>query len=139
MGLAGYYQKFIQHFGVLANPLNRLLSKEEFQWSDAVEAAFQNLKITLTSPSVLRLPNWSHPFVIECDACGCGIEAVLTQNNQPIAYFSKALKETSLALSTYVKEMLATVKSIRKWRPYLLGKSFIVRTDQRSLKYLMEE
>ena len=44
-----------------------------------------------------------------------------------------------MALSIYEKEMLAIVKSIRKWRPYLLGKPFTIRTDQKSLKYLLEQ
>lgn len=35
--------------------------------------------------------------------------------------------------------MLAIVKSIRKWRPYLLRKPFTIRTDQKSLKYLLEQ
>jgi len=56
-----------------------------------------------------------------------------------VAYFSAALKGTSLTLSTYEKEMLAIVKAIRKWRHYLLGKPFIVRTDHKSLKYLLEQ
>lgn len=55
------------------------------------------------------------------------------QENQPVAYFSEALKGSALHLSTYEKEMIAIVKSIRKWRPYLLGKAFTVQTDQRSL------
>ncbi|KAJ8759120.1 hypothetical protein K2173_004127 [Erythroxylum novogranatense] len=58
---------------------------------------------------------------------------------KPIAYFSEALKGTALHLSTYEKEMLAIVKAVRKWRPYLLGRPFIVRTDQRSLKFLLEQ
>ncbi|KAK9189481.1 hypothetical protein WN943_018078 [Citrus x changshan-huyou] len=85
------------------------------------------------------LPDFSQQFVIECDASGIGIGAVLTQTNQPIAYYSEALKGTILLLSTYEKEMLAVVKSIWKWRPYLLGKPFTVRTDQKSLKYLLEQ
>lgn len=103
------------------------------------ELAFKQLKEALTSPPVLSLPNFSQRFVIECDASGNRIGAILSQHHRPIAYFSEALKGSTLALSTYEKEMLAIVKSIRKWRPYLLGKLFTVRTDQRSLKYLLEQ
>jgi len=35
--------------------------------------------------------------------------------------------------------MLVVVKVVRKWRPYLLGKSFVIKTDHRSLKYLLEQ
>lgn len=80
--------------------------------------AFQQLKQSLITASVLGLPNFSQPFIIECDASGGGLGAVLIQNGRPIAYFSKAIKGTALALSTYEKEMLAIVKSVQKWRPY---------------------
>ena len=115
------------------------MSKEGFKWNDATELAFRRLKKTLTSPPVLGLLDFSQIFVIECDASGIGIGAVISQNNRPVAYFSEALKRSALLLSTYEKEMLAIVKSIQKWRPYLLGKPFTVRTDQRSLKYLLEQ
>ena len=64
---------------------------------------------------------------------------ILSQNNQPIAYYSEALKGKSKLLSTYDKEMLAVVKAVRKWRPYLLGRAFVIKTDHRSLKYLLEQ
>ena len=135
---AGYYRKFIRHFEGIAALLTQLLSKEGFKWNDAAELAFRRLKKTLTSPPVLGLLDFSQIFVIECDTSGIGIGAILSQNNRPIAYFSEALKRSAL-LSTYEKEMLAIVKSIQKWRPYLLGKPFTMPIDQRSLKYLLEQ
>ena len=77
--------------------------------------------------------------MVECDACGIGIGAILSQQGKPIAFFSEALKGAALALLTYEKEMLAIVNAIRKWRPYLLGRPFTVKTDQKSLKFLMEQ
>ena len=97
------------------------------------------MKEALTSPPVLCLPDFSQQFVIKYDASGVGIGAVLSQNNKPVAYFSEALKGSALLLSTYEKKMLAIVEAIHKWHPYLLGKSFLVRTDQKSLKYLLEQ
>lgn len=61
------------------------------------------------------------------------------KDSRPIAYYSEALKRLALALSTNEKEMLAVVKSMRKWHPYLLGKSFVVKTDHKSLKYQLEQ
>ncbi|RVW26324.1 Transposon Tf2-12 polyprotein [Vitis vinifera] len=101
--------------------------------------AFTQLKEALTLPPILRLLNFTQRFVIECDASGIGLGAILTQENRPVAYYSQALKGSALSLSTYEIEMLAIVKAIKLWRPYLLGKPFTVRTNQKSLKYLLEQ
>lgn len=134
LGLVGYYCKFNWHFGTITAPLNHLLTKEGFHWTEREEKAFQQLKVALMCPPVLRLPDFSQPFVIECDTSRIGIGAVLSQTSRPIAYFSEALKLTAQALSTYKKEMLVVVESIKKWRLYLVGKQFIVFTDKKSLK-----
>jgi hypothetical protein len=42
-------------------------------------------------------------------------------------------------MSTYEKELFALLTAIQKWRPYLLGQSFVVRIDQQSLKFLLEQ
>ena len=52
---------------------------------------------------------------------------------------SRALRLAKKAWSTYAKEMLAVIKAVRTWRPYLLGQWFVIQTDQRSLKYLLEQ
>ena len=52
---------------------------------------------------------------------------------------SKALGVTKQSWSIYAKEMLAIIKAIRTWRPYLLGRKFIIRTDQKSLKHLLDQ
>lgn len=61
-----------------------------------VEAAFNRLKEYLTSPQVLCLPDISQQFMVECDACGMGIDVVLFQNNRLIAYFSEPLEKLAL-------------------------------------------
>lgn len=60
------------------------------------------------------------------------------QEGQPIAFLSQTLKGQALFLSTYEKELLSLVTAVQKWRPYLLGQSFKVKTDQQSLKFLLE-
>jgi hypothetical protein len=139
LGLTGYYRKFIRHYGLLAAPLTALLKKNAFLWSSAATTAFLNLKNAVTSPPILRLPDFTKPFVIECDASGSGLGAVLMQDAHPIAFLSKALKGRALLLSTYDKELVSLVTAVQKWHPYLLGHPFIVRTDHKSLKFLLEQ
>jgi hypothetical protein len=48
----------------------------------------KKLKDAITRASVMALPNFAQPFVIECDASGLGIGAILMKNRRPIAYIS---------------------------------------------------
>ena len=93
----------------------------------------------MVTPLVLTLPNLSKMFVVECDAFGNGLGAVLMQEGRPLAYLSQALKGKNLFLSTYEKELLALVLAVKKWRHYLLGHKFKVRTNKQTLKHLLEQ
>ncbi|XP_019264304.1 PREDICTED: uncharacterized protein LOC109241930 [Nicotiana attenuata] len=135
LGLAGYYRRFIKHYGVISRPLIELLKKDGFQWSNKAEVAFNNLKTALTSAPVLALPSSQLMFVVETDACDYGVGAVLMQDGHPIAYLSKGLSGRHQALSVYDKELLALVMAVTKWAQYLMGRHFVVRTDQKALKF----
>ena len=139
LGLTGYYGKFIKEYGQIASPFIALLKKDAFLWSDKAEKAFEELKAAVSQPPVLALLDFSKTFVIECDASGFGMGAVLMQEGRPLAYYSQALKEKNLFLSTYEKELLALVLSVKKWRPYLFATIFIIKTDQQSLKHILEQ
>jgi hypothetical protein len=139
LGLTGYYRKFIKGYGSIAAPLTDLLKKNAFSWSELADKAFVALKEVVTSPPVLVLPYFTKPFVIECDASGRGIGAVLMQNQRPIAFFSQVLKGRFLLMSTYEKKLLALVEVVKKWRPYVLGHPLTIKTDHQSLKFLLEQ
>ena len=93
----------------------------------------------MSSCPILALPDFSQSFVLECDASGEGIGAVLMQNNHPIAFESWKLKEYERHYSIYDKEMLAIFHALTKFRQYLVGGRFKVKTDHNSLKYFLEK
>ena len=139
LGLTGYYRRFVQNYSIIAAPLTDLLKKEAFTWTPAADESFSALKEAMTAAPVLHLPDFDAPFTIETDASDSGIGAVLLQMGHPLAFFSKKLGPKRRVASTYHKELYAIVEAVQKWRQYLLGREFIIRSDQRSLKDLLSQ
>jgi hypothetical protein len=123
----------------MCRPLHDILKKDSFSWTPAQAQAFQQLKAALTFTPVMALPDFTLPFTLETDASGTGLGAVLMQRGRPIAYFSKSLGTRSAALSTYDKEALAILEALKKWRHYFLGTELLIKTDQKSLKFMTEQ
>jgi len=139
LGLTGYYRRFIKGYASIFKPLHDSLKKDSFIWTEQQQTTFDTLKSTMSSPPVLILPNFDVPFTLETDASGSGLGAILMQQGKPIAYFSKALGPKAQALSMYEKEALTILEVLKKWRRYLLGNKLVIKTDQRSLKYLSSQ
>lgn len=64
---------------------------------------------------------------------------VLVLVTRPIAYYSKLLGPRTQNKSIYEKELMSICLAIKKWKYYLMGRHFIVRTDQQSLCYLTQQ
>jgi hypothetical protein len=112
LGLAGFYRKFVRHFGMISRPLFDLLKKHTlFVWTPEHQKAFELLKQTLMSAPVLALPDFTKPFCIYTDACQTGVGAVLMQQGHPLAFLSRALGPKNQGLSTYEKEYMAILSS----------------------------
>ncbi|GFS77534.1 retrovirus-related Pol polyprotein from transposon 297 [Trichonephila clavipes] len=93
--IAGYYQKYINLFSVIAAPLTDALKgrakKGEIKWTTECENAFRELKGKLIDKPVLYAPNFEREFIVQTDASNAGMGAVLTQlteqgEEHPIVY-----------------------------------------------------
>jgi hypothetical protein len=93
----------------------------------------------MSTVHVLALPNFNEDFILETDASEIGMGAVLIQGKHPICYYSRKFCPKMLSASTYVRELCAITSAVKKWRTYLLGRKFIIHTDQRSLRELMTQ
>ena len=69
LGLAGYYRKFVEGFSKIVAPLTKLTRKDvKYDWVDAYQQSYEELKGRLTSDPVLALPNGRYGFVVYSDA-----------------------------------------------------------------------
>ncbi|KAK9073457.1 hypothetical protein SSX86_007781 [Deinandra increscens subsp. villosa] len=139
LGLTGYYRRFVPHYAEVAAPLTDLLKNKSLVWSTLAQEAFLALKGHMEQLVTLALPDFTKVFDVTTDASGVAIGAVLSQDNRPIAFFSKKLGITMQGHSTYTKELYAITEAVKKWRQYLLGRKFRIFTDHHSLKHLLSQ
>ncbi|XP_021728748.1 uncharacterized protein LOC110695830 [Chenopodium quinoa] len=110
-------------------------------FDEACLEAFQKLKGALISSPAVQAPDWSLPFELMCDANDFAVGAVLGQKKEGkshvIYYASRTLDEAQKNYTTTMKEMLAVVFAIDKFRSYLICSKVIVYTDHIAVRYLM--
>ncbi|KAF8088651.1 hypothetical protein N665_0532s0015 [Sinapis alba] len=123
----------------ITRPLTNLLQKDQFQWGKDSKEAFERLKRAMTMVPVVSMPDFNALFVVELHASGSGLGEVLMQNQKPIAYFSQALSERQKMNSVSKRKLMAIVFDVQKWRHYLIGRKFVVITDQKTLRFLLEQ
>ncbi|WVZ49826.1 LOW QUALITY PROTEIN: hypothetical protein U9M48_001152 [Paspalum notatum var. saurae] len=140
LGLAGYYRRFIENFSRIAKPMTSLLEKDaEFRWTNAQQAAFDELKKRLTTAPVLTLPDQQKKFIVYCDASRDGLGCVLMQEGKVIAYTSRQMRKHELNYPTHDLELAAVVHALKIWRHYLYGQRCEIYIDHKSLKYIFTQ
>jgi hypothetical protein len=140
LGLAGYYQRFIENFSKIGKLMTELLKKEkQFEWTKGCENNFQELKKRLVSAPVMCLPDLEKEFQVYCDASHQGLGSVLMQGGKVAAYAFRQLKKHEVNYPTHDLELASVVHALKTWRHYLMGKQCEVFTDHKSLKYIFTQ
>jgi hypothetical protein len=134
LGLTGYFRKFINDYAAVSRPLTSLLQKEApWVWGQAQNTSFEALKTHLISDPVLTLFNPDLEIRLYTDASCLGVAGILIQINgkkeNVISYFSKHTTANERKFHSFELEALAIVSSVRRFRQYLLGRSFTIVTD----------
>jgi hypothetical protein len=143
LGTIGYYRKFIKNFSSIAAPLTDLTKDTvKFIWGTNEDTSFRRLKSCIAEGQVLILPNPNLPFIVNTDASGFAVGAVLQQDQgkglQPISFMSKKMLDAETRYPVHEQELLAIIHALNTWRHYLHGSKFkvIVKTDHKSLQHL---
>ena len=154
VGLVGHYRHFIKGFAKIAAPLYDLTSgdnkdkkSEHVDLSPEAREAFDSLKAACLQAPILSFPDFNKLFLLETDASGRGLGAVLSQKQadgryHPIAYASRVMNETEQRYHSNKQEFLALKWAVtEQFHEYLspYGKNrneFVVHTDNNPLTYI---
>jgi transposase InsO family protein len=135
IGMVNYYRDMWSKRSELLAPLTELCGKsaKKFQWTPRHQQAFDEIKKVLSKEVMLTYPNFSEPFDIHTDASDIQLGAVISQNNKPIAFYSRKLNAAQRNYTTTERELLAIVETLKEFRNILLGQKIRVFTDHDNL------
>jgi hypothetical protein len=142
LGGVAFYSRFFKNFAQICQPLNWLKRKGvPFHWKETQQAAFDTLKRVITTPPVLKMPDFEKEFVLQTDASGLAVGAQLLQEYNgvlhPVAYASRLLDKHEINRSTVEVECIGVVYGLKKFQQYLEHREFQLNTDNSALTYLL--
>lgn len=152
-GTLSYYRRFIKDFTHRTAAMRKLLQGNiDFKWGPEQDKELADMKEAMCSRPILGHPDFSqeaNPFILYVDSSKNGVGAILAQEqtNQHegkplktevvIAFGSKALTQGERHYGSYKLELLGLVYALTHFRYYLLGKKFIVCTDNKALEWIL--
>uniref|UniRef100_A0A914XZZ4 RNA-directed DNA polymerase n=1 Tax=Panagrolaimus superbus TaxID=310955 RepID=A0A914XZZ4_9BILA len=139
--MVNFFHRYVERFSEMAAPLTKLLKKNaEFVWTDVQQNAFTSLIKALTSPPILKAPDFEKEFYLYADASLIGIGGTIMQKYEdkyfPISYCSRCLTACELNYSATEIELLAIVFTLRRHHSILYGHKVHLKTDHRPLTHL---
>ena len=117
-------------------PLAALTSKNvPWKWTEKESNAFKEAKRIISKNAILSFPDFTKKFVIYTDASKLQLGGVITQDMQPLAFYSRKLTDAQTRYTTTERELLSIVKTLKEFCTILLGHELIVYTDHKNLIY----
>ena len=139
LGLTSYFRRFVKDFSIIVKPLSDLTKKDKsFVFGPVELEAFETLKQRLIQSPILALYDPKDETELHCDASNMGFGAILLQKKNdgkwhPVFYYSKRTSDAESRYHSFELETLAVLYALRRFRPYLQGKTFRIVTDCNSL------
>lgn len=138
-GLLQYPSKFIPNLSELSAHLRKLEGNVEWHWGTEQQQSFDKLKALVSQAPVLKYYDVGKPVTLSVDASSEGLEAVLLQEGQPVAYGSRALTDCQKLYAQIEKQLLAIVLGCEKFHQYLYGRHVHVESDHKRLGVIFKK
>ena len=120
---------------------DRTLVDTEFEPDDALIGSFEALKTALLNAPILSYPDFTgSPFIVDVDwseenrTVGGVLSQVQNGTEKVIVYCSLKLSPAQAKYPATKGELAGLIIFLKKWKYYLLGRPFLVRTDHKALE-----
>eukprot|EP00804_Cyclotella_cryptica_P005402 CCRYP_017075-RA/>CCRYP_017075-RA protein AED:0.55 eAED:0.55 QI:0/0/0/1/0/0/2/0/284 len=136
LGMVQYYRDIWARRSEILAPLTNLVNKTKkkpWHWEDIHQQAFDTVKATIARDVTLAYPDYSQGFEIYTDSSKFQLGAVITQNNRPLAFFSRKLSQVQQKYSVTEQELLVIVETLKEFKGMLWGQQITVYTDHKNL------
>ena len=121
IGMINYYRDMWQKRSELLAPLASLTSKKvKWDWTKECQTNFDKMKEVLSREVLLSYPDFNKTFHIHTDASHTQLGSVISQDNKPIAFFSRNLNEVQTGYSTTERQRLSIVQTLKELGTILL-------------------
>ena len=133
----------ISSFTHIIDALYKVSRAYKIPWTETLESIFEELKLQLLQPRIVRLPDPKRHFILETDGSRVAVGSVLKQRfkdtglEHPVGFFSRALPGSERNYAAYEVELYAVVRAVEYVRMFLLGKEVVLRTDHVALRNLL--
>jgi len=138
-----FLKRFVSNYAEIVKEITNMLKKEnEVHWTREAIEPFSRIKEALQAAPVLISPNYQNPFQVFSFASPNSIVVVLLQKNdeekeQPVAFFSKILRDVELKYNILEKQVYALVKALKAFRNYVLQSQIIAYVPNAAVKYVL--
>ncbi|XP_063624762.1 uncharacterized protein LOC134796503 [Cydia splendana] len=136
LGMFAHYSKWIPNF---SEKVHELAKTKTFPLTNTMIKDFGDLNLLYIVKSCVHAIDDNVPFTVETDASEHSIAATLSQAGRPVAFYSRTLNQSEQNHSAIEKEAYAIVESLKKWRHFLIGKLFLLITDQRFVSFMFDK
>ena len=136
-------RRFIPNFAEIVKLITDMLKKNnEVKWMAEAKVSFACIKKVINEAPILASLDYLKDFLIFSFASEHTVATILLQKNeegfeQPIAFFSKSLRDVELRYDIMEKQAYAMVKALKAFRAYVLHSKVIAYVPTSSMKDIL--
>ena len=135
LGMINYYCDMWQRRSHILALLTAMCSaKAKYVCGDKEQKALKDIKAIISWETLLAFPDFSKDFHVYTDSSDYQLQAVIMQDDQPLAFYSRKLNSAQKRYKTSKQELLSIVETLKEFKNILLGQKLIVHTDHKNLQ-----